>query len=171
MWYSNLSITSVSRHILQQHYTLLPSLYHCVRTCSVEVFLTVVSATSRRWSGIICYFWTSLREFFGPSCEPLYVMNTFHRKKETFLYEYSLHWVLLLTRKRKGTLMFGSILLKHGRQFDYWNHPLNVRMCVCCLHRHETGLCCYLVIHIENLFAFITAVLLQFCVIFTDSPS
>jgi hypothetical protein len=50
-----------------------------------------------------------------------------------------------------GTLLLGSILLKRGRRFEYWNQPLNTRMRVCCLDCHEAGLCCYLVIHIENL--------------------
>jgi hypothetical protein len=49
------------------------------------------------------------------------------------------------------TLLFGSKLLKNGRHFDYWNQPLNMRMRVCYLHRREAGLCCYLVIHTENL--------------------
>jgi hypothetical protein len=31
------------------------------------------------------------------------------------------------------TLHFGSILLKHGRHFDYWNQLLNMRMRVCYL--------------------------------------
>jgi hypothetical protein len=48
-------------------------------------------------------------------------------------------------------LLFGSTLLKHGRQFDYWYQPLNMRMRVCYLDCHEAGLCCYLVKHIENL--------------------
>jgi hypothetical protein len=39
----------------------------------------------------------------------------------------------------------------HGRHFDYSNLPLNVHMCVCYLDCNEAGLCCYLVIHIENL--------------------
>jgi hypothetical protein len=85
-----------------------------------------------------------------PSCEPLYSTNTSHRKQETFLYEYPLHWVILPTEKAHNrTLLFGSILLKHRRHFDYWNQPLNMR--VCYLDCHETGLCCYLVIHIEIL--------------------
>jgi hypothetical protein len=49
------------------------------------------------------------------------------------------------------TLLFGNTLLKHGRHFDYWNQPLNMRMRVCYIDYHEAGLCCYLVIHIENL--------------------
>jgi hypothetical protein len=48
-------------------------------------------------------------------------------------------------------LLFCSTLLKHGRHFDYQNQHLNMRMRVCYLDCHETGLCCYLVIHIENL--------------------
>jgi hypothetical protein len=75
--------------------------------------------------------------------------NTSHRKQETFLYEYPLHWILLPTKTHNRTLLFSNSLLKHGRHFDYWNHPLN--MCVCYLERHEAGLCCCLVIHIENL--------------------
>jgi hypothetical protein len=43
-------------------------------------------------------------------------------------------------------LLFGSILLKHGRHFDCSNQPLNMRMRVCYLHYHEARLCCYLVI-------------------------
>jgi hypothetical protein len=34
-----------------------------------------------------------------PSCEPLYAANTSHCKQEIFIYEYHLHWVLLLTEK------------------------------------------------------------------------
>jgi hypothetical protein len=59
-------------------------------------------------------------------------------------------------------MLFFSTLLKHGRHFYYRNQPLNMRMRVCYLDRHEAGLCCYLVIHIENLITSITAVLLPF---------
>jgi hypothetical protein len=48
-------------------------------------------------------------------------------------------------------MLFGSILLKHGRRFHYWNQPLNMRMRVCYLDSHEAGLCCYLTIQIGNL--------------------
>jgi hypothetical protein len=37
-----------------------------------------------------------------------------------------------------------------------------MRMSVCYLHCHEAGLCCYLVIHVENPITSITAVLLSF---------
>jgi hypothetical protein len=49
------------------------------------------------------------------------------------------------------TLLFGSVLLKHGHHFYCWNQPLNMRMRLCYLDFREAGLCCYLVIHIENL--------------------
>jgi hypothetical protein len=49
------------------------------------------------------------------------------------------------------TLLFGSTPFKHGSHFHYWNQPLNMRMRVCYLDCHEAGLCCYLVIHTENL--------------------
>jgi hypothetical protein len=49
------------------------------------------------------------------------------------------------------TPLSGSIRLKHGRHFGYLNKPLNTRMRVCYLDCHETGLCCYLAMDIENL--------------------
>jgi hypothetical protein len=73
-------------------------------------------------SDIIRDFRTSLREFRDP------VVNSGNR-----------------------TLLFCSTFLKHGRHFDYWNKPLNLRMRVCYLYCHEDGLCCYLVIYTENL--------------------
>jgi hypothetical protein len=48
-------------------------------------------------------------------------------------------------------LLFGGILLKHGRHFENWNLSLNMRIRVCYLGCHEAGLCCYLLIRIENL--------------------
>jgi hypothetical protein len=48
-------------------------------------------------------------------------------------------------------LLFSSIFLKHGHHFAYWNQHLNMHMCICYLDCHEVGLCCHLVIHIENL--------------------
>jgi hypothetical protein len=41
------------------------------------------------------------------------------------------------THTRK--LFFGSILLKHGRHFDYSNQPLNMRMRVCYLDSYDVG--------------------------------
>jgi hypothetical protein len=61
-----------------------------------------------------------------------------------------LYWVLFPTKKHK-TLLFGNALLKHGHHFDYWNQPLNIFMPICYLDSHEAGLCCYIMIHIENL--------------------
>jgi hypothetical protein len=61
-----------------------------------------------------------------------------------------LHWVLLSTKMRNRTLLFHSILLKHGRHFDCWNQPLNMSMRVCYSDCYEDGLCCYLVVHLEN---------------------
>jgi hypothetical protein len=84
-------------------------------------------------------------------CELLYANKTSHRKQETVLYEYPLNWVLSPTKKYNRTLLFGSILLKQGCHFDYWNQPLNMRMHVCYLDFHEAWLCCYLVIYIEKL--------------------
>jgi hypothetical protein len=138
--------TFISRHILHQHWYTCPTALPVRRNLQHRSILTVVAATSRplRLSNIF-------ERIPGPSCEPIYATNTSHREQETFLYEYPLHWVLLASKTRNRILLFGSILRKHGREFDNWNQFLNMRMRVCCLDCHEAGLCCYLVIHIENL--------------------
>jgi hypothetical protein len=86
-----------------------------------------------------------------PSCETLYATNTCNRKHNIFLYDYPLHWVVLPTKTYNRTLLFCSIHIKHGRHFNHWNQPLNMSMRVCYLDCQEAGLCCYLVIHKENL--------------------
>jgi hypothetical protein len=54
-------------------------------------------------------------------------------------------------KTHNARILFGSTPLKYGHHFDYGNQPLNMRMRVCYLDCYEAGLCCYLVIHIENL--------------------
>jgi hypothetical protein len=84
--------------------------------------------------GIIYHFRTSLREFLDP------VVKRFTRQT-------------LPTVNRKHffiTILCIESTFKHRRHFDYWNKPLNMRKRVCYLDCNEAGLCCYLVIHIEN---------------------
>jgi hypothetical protein len=117
--------------------TLVPSLYQCVETSSIEIIWLLSTSSSSA-------------KHLPASCEPLYVTNTSHRKQETFMNIFV--WSFLPTKKTHNrTLLFGSIPLKHGLHFDYWNRPLNMYMRVWYLDCHEAGLCCYLVIHIENL--------------------
>jgi hypothetical protein len=94
------------------------------------------------------------------SCEPLYATNTSHRKEQTFLYKCALHWVLLPTKTHNRTLLFDSILHKHGRHFDYWNQHLNMSMRLCYLDCQGAGMCFYLVVH--KPITSITVVLLPF---------
>jgi hypothetical protein len=123
---------------------------------------TVASVAVSRWSpsqsssatfkrlgeNILTQLWTALcnKHFpHRPSCELLYATNTSHSN------EYILRRVRLLTITHNRMQLFSIILFKHGRHFDNWNQPLNVYTHSCYLHRHEPGLCCYIVIHIENL--------------------
>jgi hypothetical protein len=138
--YLFLDITSTNIH------TLVPSLYQRVQTRSIEVYLLLYQPLPH-----LCFNFFVINETLPPSCEPLYATNTSHRKQVTHLYEYALHWVLSRTKAYNSTLLFGSILHKHGRHFDYWNQSLNMLMDVCYLGCHEVGLYCYLVIHIKTL--------------------
>jgi hypothetical protein len=131
--------------------TFVPSPYQFFETPQHEGPLIDVSATSAPPSHHL-RFSNVIQRISRPSCEQLYATNTSHRKQETFHNEYPLQWALLPRKKTHNrTHIFGSTLLKHGLHFDYWNKPLNICMCVCYLDCHEAGLCCYLVLHIQNL--------------------
>jgi hypothetical protein len=150
--------------------TLVPSLYQCVETRSIEVFDSCLSHF-RTWSGIMCVFRTSLRQFIDS------IVNRFTRqtlptvnRKHFFINTLCIESFCPQKKTHNRTLLLGGTLLKHGHHFNYWNQPLNIRMRVCYPDCHEAGQCCYLVIHTENLlrplqlFYFIGD-------LFTDSPS
>jgi hypothetical protein len=111
-------------------YTLVPSLYLCVRTRSIEVFW-LLSQPLPHLVGHHLRISNAVDKISRPGCEPLYATNTSHSKRETFLCEYILHWVRLPTKTHNRTTLYGTTLIKHGRHFDYWNQPLNMRMHVC----------------------------------------
>jgi hypothetical protein len=54
-----------------------------------------------------------------PSCERLYVTNTYHHKQETFLYEYFCSESFCPQKTHNRTLLFVSTHVKHGRHSDY----------------------------------------------------
>jgi hypothetical protein len=135
-----LDISSINTDIL------VPSLYQCVETRNIELFWLLSRPLPHLRLNIFVII-----ETFATKPEKLYATNTSHRKQETFLYEYPSRCVILPTKTHNKTLLFGSTILKHGRHFDYWNQPLNMRQRVCCLDFHVAGLCCYLVMHIEDL--------------------
>jgi hypothetical protein len=73
--------------------TLIPSVYQCVETRSIKVFLLLSQPFQH-----LCFNLFVLREIFATkvtisllSCEPLYATNTPYHTHETFLYEYRWH--------------------------------------------------------------------------------
>jgi hypothetical protein len=141
MWYSNLEKSFIYRHILQQHWYTCPIALPERRIPQHTIILTTVSDTSAP---------PSSANRLPPRCESLYATNTSHRKQETFLYEYPLHWTLLST-KEHTTERWSSVI--HSSLSPFWllKPSLNMRMRECYLNCYEAGLCCYLVIHIEDL--------------------
>jgi hypothetical protein len=140
MWFSNLKKHLYLDISSTNNDTLVPSLCHVRRNLQHRSLLTVISATFEHpWENFSTQFWTALSDKHLP------------RLIENFLYEYPLHWVFLPTKTHNRTLLFCIILLKHSRHFDDWNQSMNMCMRVCYLDCHEAGLCCYLLIHIENL--------------------
>jgi hypothetical protein len=140
--------TFISRHSLHQHGYTCPISLPVRRNPQRRSLLTVVAATSAPAFQHLYH----KREVFlvsRPSCEPTWeTLPTVNRK-------YFVRNILCIEsfcpqKMHNRTLLFCDIL-KHGRHFDYWNQPLNMRISICYLDYHETGLCCYLVMHIENL--------------------
>jgi hypothetical protein len=130
MWYS----------ILEQN--IYFSIYHPPTLIYLSIRFTSASkpATQKSFDRCPSHFRTSVStssssaNCLPPSYEPLYATDTSHRKREAFLYEQPLHWVLLPRKKNaQQNSFFGSIRPKHGRHFDYWNQPLNMHMRVCYL--------------------------------------
>jgi hypothetical protein len=159
MWYSNLEKTFISPHVLHQHWYTRPIALPVRRNPQHRSFLTVVSATSAppfqpfRHQRYLCH--PDMNRF---KRQTLPTVNTKH-----FFMKLCAFSPFALKKKNNRTLLFGSTPFKHGSHFDYWNQPLNMHMHVCYLSCHEAGLCCYLVIHIENL--------LHPLQLFTGSPS
>jgi hypothetical protein len=91
--------TFISRHVLHQHWYTCPIALPMRRNLQHRSLMTVVSATSApafqplRHQRNVCHI-------SGLICDMLYATHTSHRKQETFLYEYHLHWVLLPKKKR-----------------------------------------------------------------------
>jgi hypothetical protein len=130
--------TFISWRIFHQHWY----------TCPVPL---PVRQNLQHRSGIICDFRMPLREFLDPvvkrfTQQTLPIVN----RKHFFI---NILWIesFCLQKTHNRTLLFGSVHLKHGRHFDYWNQSMNECMRVCYLDCHEAGLCCCLVIHIECL--------------------
>jgi hypothetical protein len=80
--------------------TLVSSLCRCVETHSMESFWLLSQPLPHLLFNVFVSSETfaTMVAISRPSCEPLYATNTSHHKQETFLYKYSLHWVLLPTR-------------------------------------------------------------------------
>jgi hypothetical protein len=97
------------------------------------------------------------REFLDPVVNRFTQQIISTEQRELFLWIYfaSSHFA------HNRTLLFSSVLLKHGRHFDYWNEPLHICMCICYLKCHDDELCCYLVTHRKPTKS-ITIVLLPF---------
>jgi hypothetical protein len=132
--------------------THVPSRYQCVETQSTEVFWAFSAAIARPFQPL-----RHLRNVRHAD------VNTFHRKQETFLYEFPMCSFLLPTKTHNRRLLFGSIL-KQGSPF-WLLKPASEYV-------HERllpWLCCYLVIHTEDLLRPLK--LFYFNLWPTDSPS
>jgi hypothetical protein len=160
--------------------TLVPSLYQCVETRIIEVFCLLSQPLPHLRFNLIVIsqtfstqLWTALRD------------KHFYRKRETFLYEYPLHWVF--AHRKHTTERSSSAVDILTTETSLWIFAcasatsiflwekiiINTkrrRQCPsgCYLDCHEAGLCCYLVIHMENYYVHYNC-FTPICDLFTDS--
>jgi hypothetical protein len=96
------------------HGNTLVQLLHCLSLSSKQLDSTLPPAAQLLLSqtqegdlvGNHLRLSNALEKISGPSCELLYPRNISQRKEETFLYEYSMHWVLLPTNKAQQNAAF-----------------------------------------------------------------
>jgi hypothetical protein len=137
------------------HMNILLQLLHCLfiilLSGRINSFTRCTVTSVAISTGIMCDFQTSLREFLHPVVNDFMqqMLPTINRKH--FFMNILCIDSFSLQKTHNTMLLFRSTPLKHGRHFDYWNQPLCTCMHICCLDCHEAGLCCYLVIHTENL--------------------
>jgi hypothetical protein len=172
MWYSNLKKkTFISWHILRQHWYTCPITLLVCRNPQYRSLLAVVSATSvpsfqplcQTFQGgnFLTQLWTALHD------------KHLDHKQETFLYENPLHWVLLSTHKKKHITEYCFVVIHSSSTVAILTTETILWSCAyafCYLDCHETGLCCYLLIDIENLLHLLQ-LFPSICDLFTDSPS
>jgi hypothetical protein len=137
----------ISWHILHQHWYTCPITLPVCQNLQHRSCLTVVWGTSTPPFQPLHHQWNV--------CHP--VVNHFTRQtlptinsKHLFMNTVCIE-SFSPQKTHNRMLLFDRTLLKQGFDFDYWNQPLNMCMRICYLDCHEAGLCCYLVIHIENL--------------------
>jgi hypothetical protein len=89
--------------------TLVPSLYHCFETRGMEVFRML----SQPLPNLVGHYQRTsylLDRISRPSLILIYFTTTFHRKQETFFYEYPLHCVLWATKKKRNAECCSSVV-------------------------------------------------------------
>jgi hypothetical protein len=141
--------TFISQSIYHQHWYTCPIVLPVRQNPQHRNFFNCCLSHFCTWSGIIRDFRTFLRELLDP------VVNRFTRQTLPTVNRKHFFMNILCTesfcsqKTHNITLLFGSTHLTHGHHFDYWNQPLNMHISY--LDCHEAGLCCNLVICIENL--------------------
>jgi hypothetical protein len=140
--------TLISRHILHLHWYTFFTALPVHETCSIEVFWLLFQPLPHL---VKHHLWLSnvLERISQAMCEQLYVTNTSHGKHffmnilctESFYPQKMYNRMLLFGCTSSSTV---AILTT---KTSLWTWTCTCTSVDC----HEAGLCCYLVIHIENL--------------------
>jgi hypothetical protein len=113
---------------MQNHGNTLVQLLHCLLLSSGQLTLTLLPAAHLVLSqseegdliGHHLRLSNILEKIFWLSCETLYTTNASHCKQGTFLYEYPLHWVLLLSPKKCTTKCCSSVIQVSSTETSLW---------------------------------------------------
>jgi hypothetical protein len=141
--------TFISHHILHQHWYTCPIALPVRRNPQhISSLLTSQPLPHFRFNLF------NISERFDTFIDPTvnrFTLQTFPTVNRKYFFM-SIHYTgFFCPYKTHNRTLLVDNTFKYLRHFDYWNQPLIMRMCVCYLDCFEAGLCCYLVIHTENL--------------------
>jgi hypothetical protein len=152
MWYSNLKKkTFISRYVLHQHRYICPIALPVRRNPQPRSVFDCCLDHFRIWSGNICEIRLFLRKFLEP------VVNRFTRQTIPNLNRKRLFMNMLYIEPffpQKPTTERCSSTVRSSRTVAILTTETSIwtwRMRFCYLDCFEAGLCCYLLLHIENL--------------------
>jgi hypothetical protein len=164
MWYSNLEKTFISRHNHHQHWYTCPIALPMHWNLQHRSLLAVFSATSAPLFQPLRHQWIIYHPVVNHlTWQTLLTIN----RKHFFMNILSIEF--FCSQKRTIECCYSVVHTQAQSHFAYCNQPLNMHMHVCYIDCHGAGLCCYLVIHIGNLFIHYSC-FTSICDLFTDFP-
>jgi hypothetical protein len=141
MWYSNLEKTFNSRRILHQHWYTCPIALPVRRNPQYRSFYDCCLSHFRTWSGIICDFRTSLREFLDPVVNR-FTGQTLPAVNRKYFFMNFICSESFCPQKKRSTKRCFSVVHPQAPSPFWLLKPASEQYARVLPDSHEAGLCC-----------------------------